>query len=191
MIVIKIGGSLCSGVHLHEWINQITQIKNKPVIIVPGGGPFAEAVRSIDKKFGLTPECSHDMAVMAMQQYGRMICDFNSKLPFVETTQALREANSPCVWAPYSLVTTDCHYPKNWQTTSDSLSVWLAIYLQSSHLCLVKSAQITADHDVIINSDLVDGYFSTALGEYQGECHFYHDSEAAKFIQHIDSGKFA
>ena len=190
MIVIKIGGSLWSGPYLTEWINLIAQLNSQPIIIVPGGGPFAEAVRTVDKQFELTPECSHDMAVMAMQQYARMICDLNPALHLLHSTQELEEINSASVWAPYPLVQAHCHYPKNWQTTSDSLSVWLAAYLESNHLCLVKSAQVAADQDVILKSDLVDDYFSHALADYQGKCHFYHASEAKKFMQQIENGYF-
>ena len=190
MIVVKIGGSLYSSSHLSEWINQIVKAGKQRIVIVPGGGPFADHIRDTDQQFGLSAECSHDMAVLAMQQFGRMMCDLNRSLELVHTAEELKTISSSAVWAPYQLVSRHCPYPKNWQTSADSLSVWLASYINASHLCLVKSAQINPDHDEAISSDLVDDYFATALSEYQGALHFYHASEASVFTRHCENGYF-
>lgn len=43
--------------------------KEVSVLIVPGGGPFADSVRVADEKFGIGAEASHWMAVLSMEQY--------------------------------------------------------------------------------------------------------------------------
>lgn len=190
MIVVKIGGSLYSSSHLREWISHIVTANNQPIIIVPGGGPFADHIRNVDKKLKLSSECSHDMAVMAMQQFGHVMCDLDPSLELLHTVEDMRIISTSAIWAPYDLVRKHCPYPKNWQTSSDSLSVWLATFIKASHLCLVKSAQINTDLEAALNSDLVDEYFTTALNAYQGKLHLYHASEASLFTRQLENEYF-
>ena len=191
MIVLKIGGSLYSSEHLCEWINRLAETQNQRIIIVPGGGPFADQVRAADKKWKFSSEGSHDMAVMAMQQFGRMICDLNSSLKSVNSLDEINSCSqSSMIWAPYEMVRAQCSYPKDWRTTSDSLAVWLASLLSAEHLCLVKSANIDKDLSDNLQSDLVDEYFQTALNDFQGKLYFYHASETSLFYQHMKNDYF-
>src|SRR4029079_5610893 len=41
-----------------------------PLLVVPGGGAFADAVRDHDRRFGLAPGTAHRMAVLGMDQFG-------------------------------------------------------------------------------------------------------------------------
>ena len=43
------------------------------MVIVPGGGPFADTVRQLDARWGLTDHAAHRMAVRAMEQYGDLL----------------------------------------------------------------------------------------------------------------------
>ncbi|MCP8314248.1 MAG: hypothetical protein H3Z53_07755, partial [archaeon] len=75
--VIKIGGSLAeepnSLVQLCREL--ITISKNYGLIIVPGGGKFADTVRYLYNKFNLSDEIAHEMAILAMDQYGLLLKD--------------------------------------------------------------------------------------------------------------------
>ena len=42
MWVIKIGGSLLTDTRLAEWLRVITLVRNEKVLVVPGGGIFAD-----------------------------------------------------------------------------------------------------------------------------------------------------
>ena len=189
MIVIKIGGSLYSSDHLKEWCDQLANIQ-QPIIIVPGGGPFTDQVREADNKWKLSDSTAHYMAVMGMQQFGCLLININNKLLPLESVNNYFTDESH-VWMPYQDILKECIYPKNWQTTSDSLAVWLACKLSASHLCLVKSAQIDSySIDQIVSSELVDNYFSVAAKSYAGKIHFYHASQSNDFITNIHNGKF-
>ena len=191
MIVLKIGGSLHASEHLHEWINQLAESDSHKIIIVPGGGPFADKVRVADKLYNFSSEGSHKMAVMAMQQFARMMCDVNSSLALVSSFDEINHSSkSSLVWAPYEMVSSQCSYPKDWNTTSDSLAVWLATEVSAEHLCMVKSAQIDKEVPDVLKSDLVDNYFPTALKDFCGNLHFYHASESSLFKQHLLNDKF-
>ena len=39
------------------------------ILIVPGGGMFADAVRAADEKFSLSADAAHWMAILGMEQY--------------------------------------------------------------------------------------------------------------------------
>ncbi|MDW3094949.1 MAG: amino acid kinase [Gammaproteobacteria bacterium] len=189
MIIIKIGGSLYSSSYLKEWCDQLAGIK-VPIIIVPGGGPFADQVRDVDNKWHLSDNTAHNMAVMGMQQFGCLLININNKLSPLESSNNLF-ADKPYVWLPYQDLSTECDYPRNWQITSDSLAVWLACKMSASHLCLVKSAQIDIySTDQYISTELVDSYFSDATKNYSGQIHFYHASQSQHFISDINNGKF-
>ena len=62
MIVIKIGGSLFSSTHLKEWLRVIAKQSKHTIVIVPGGGPFADQVRAADQQWHLPEDHCHDMA---------------------------------------------------------------------------------------------------------------------------------
>jgi aspartokinase-like uncharacterized kinase len=50
MQVVKIGGSLYDTPELKKWLKQLAKAaKDDSIIIVPGGGPFADTVRDAQK----------------------------------------------------------------------------------------------------------------------------------------------
>jgi len=73
--VVKIGGGLLS----HEGcLDAVLAVigdlaRDRPLLIVPGGGPFADAVREQDDRLGLPDDAAHWMAVLGMDQYAPLI----------------------------------------------------------------------------------------------------------------------
>tara|TARA_R110002096_G_scaffold10092_7_gene39116 strand:+ start:497 stop:1072 length:576 start_codon:yes stop_codon:yes gene_type:complete len=190
VIIVKIGGSLYASPHLKEWCDQLARIHQQTLVIVPGGGPFADQVRAANKQWNLSDAVAHDMAVMAMQQYGCLLANLNGSLKVANSFKDIQDTGST-IWLPYSDVISECDYPKNWQTTSDSLALWLACKLSANHLCLVKSCEV--DDSLIqqlADSEQVDGYFSTAARKFLGQTHFYHASQSTKFLNDVNNGKF-
>jgi aspartokinase-like uncharacterized kinase len=47
--------------------------RDEPLLIIPGGGPFADAVRDQDARLTLTADAAHWMAVLGMDQYAHLI----------------------------------------------------------------------------------------------------------------------
>ncbi len=43
------------------------------LLIVPGGGPFADIVRDLDRRFGLSDDAAHWMETWAMDKYANRI----------------------------------------------------------------------------------------------------------------------
>ena len=46
-----------------------------PLLVVPGGAAFADAVREHDRRFDLRAATSHRMAILAMDQFGWLLSD--------------------------------------------------------------------------------------------------------------------
>ena len=69
MIVIKLGGSLSQAETLVSCLDRLEQqYKDKPVVIVPGGGAFADQVRLAQGRWQFDDITAHRMAILAMQQ---------------------------------------------------------------------------------------------------------------------------
>ncbi len=99
------------------------------LLIVPGGGPFADTVRDIDRQVGLSDDAAHWMAILAMDQYAHLIA---SRLPSGEVVcgpdeieSALKRRRTP-VLAPYQWMRDADPLPHSWDVTSDSISAWVA-----------------------------------------------------------------
>ena len=69
--VVKLGGSLQGSPNLRRWLKVIAA-SAAPVVIVPGGGPFADEVRLAQKRLKFSDAVAHHMALLAMEQYGRV-----------------------------------------------------------------------------------------------------------------------
>jgi len=137
--VVKIGGGLlrqCGLPGLREACNEVVGLAaSGPVLIVPGGGPFADAVRAVDERVGLPDRVAHGLALRAMDQLGVLLRDL---LPSAGSTGDLI--------APSGLVVLDAvpafegrpGVPESWAVTSDSLAVLAAGAIGARRAVLLK-----------------------------------------------------
>ena len=166
MWVIKLGGSLLGQPELPQWLNALTRFGDGKIVIVPGGGLFADAVREAQAETLIADGLAHEMAVMAMDQYAMLMTGLNPDLVMAASELEIAESgwqHRAIVWKPSSMVLADTHLPRNWDLTSDSLAAWLATKLNAEHLLIVKSiAQITEKNlyvEDLMESGVVDRYF--------------------------------
>ena len=75
--VVKIGGSLALyPERLRALCVKLVEVSHKhKLLILPGGGEFADTVRDLDKRFNLSPKSTHRMAILGMDQYGYLLSD--------------------------------------------------------------------------------------------------------------------
>lgn len=181
--VIKIGGSLYDSKYLSQWLKTINECSFKRIVIVPGGGPFADQVRRADKRFGLEEARSHNMAVMAMQQYGEVLASLCPTLALASSKEKIHHAwanKKAVIWEPYDLVQDQCGLDKNWQVTSDSLALWLADFLEIKNVLFVKSSKKVLDDASIatlMNAKCVDATAQRLAEKYQLNIQFLHKSK--------------
>jgi aspartokinase-like uncharacterized kinase len=128
------------------------------MIVVPGGGPFADAVRAFDRSSPLSPAAAHWMALLAMDQYGHVLVDRIPGAVLVDEPGALLDcisAGRVAVLAPSRWLRSADVLPRSWEVTSDSIAAFVAGAVDAARLILVKPA---AHMD-----EPVDPYFSSAL----------------------------
>jgi aspartokinase-like uncharacterized kinase len=175
--VLKIGGSLSRGTGLPALCREIEGLsRNHSLLIVPGGGDFAEQVRKADRRFQLGDTAAHSMALLAMDQYGYLI---NRLIPgsivTAELEYALRSAESgtAAILLPSALVMKSDPLPHSWSVTSDSIAAWIAGRAGSQRLILLKDVDGLLNPDGLMealtveqlaaHSGGVDGYISNIL----------------------------
>ena len=159
--VIKIGGSLLASPELlHSTLAAIVEESARAcVAIVPGGGPFADAVRDADRRFDLDADTAHWMAILAMDQYAHLLAGMRPELALAfsarDVTSTIASGRIPVI-APSRWLHDADPLPHSWDVTSDSISAWFASALGATQLVLVKPPGATGD-------DVVDSYFSRVL----------------------------
>ena len=145
-IVVKLGGSFAYSDYLRDWIEALAACAGR-VVIVPGGGPFADAVRRAQTQMRFDDKAAHHMAVLAMEQYGRALASFNSALSLADSADAIQrdlsEKRVP-VWMPSAMVLTATDIAQSWSVTSDSLAAWLAARIGAGRLWIVKHAKLSS-----------------------------------------------
>ncbi|WP_334106424.1 amino acid kinase family protein [Methylobacillus sp.] len=169
MWVIKLGGSLLGSPELNIWLDIVARHGDGQVLIVPGGGIFADAVRDAQISSGIDDATAHRMAVMAMDQYGVLMTGLSPRLVTARSELEIAERgwqHRGIVWMPSDMVCADESIPMNWGITSDSLAAYLAAKLNAEHLILVKSSRPDADQQVSLEKLTKEGFVDSAFGDH-------------------------
>ena len=86
---------------------------------------------------------AHHLALLAMEQFGRMLAGLRPGLASADSRaairRALRDGRVP-VWMPTAMVLGRPEIAESWEVTSDSLALWLAGEIGARRVILVKSA---------------------------------------------------
>jgi aspartokinase-like uncharacterized kinase len=149
-LVVKVGGSLFSEA---EEILRSLKESGRPLLVVPGGGPFARLVRSMN----LPDEPAHWMAILAMDQFGWYMAAWG--LPVTHDLSLPARAE---IVLPYRILRERDPLPHTWDVTSDTISAWVASELRVDLLILKSVDGITREGVLIPRvtgpciSDVVD-----------------------------------
>ena len=163
-VVVKLGGSLAETGRLKSILCLVSQAE-RPVVIVPGGGAYADAVRDSQRALGFSDGAAHDMAILAMNQMGLAMISLDERLMAAETLMAMRQAQRKgriAVWLPAKLCSSDRTIPRDWSITSDGLAARLAERLGGAHVVLVKSCTVapSATAQALGRAGVVDTAFA-------------------------------
>jgi aspartokinase-like uncharacterized kinase len=143
LAVVKVGGGLAATPGLLRRVGEAIAraATRSPLVVIPGGGPFADQVRAFDRLQPLSPDAAHWMAILGMDQYAFALCDVVPGARLVEDgagIQAARAEGRVPVLAPARWLRAADELPHSWDVTSDSLAAYLATLLGADRLVLVK-----------------------------------------------------
>jgi aspartokinase-like uncharacterized kinase len=152
-IVVKLGGSLQARV---PELVPVFLASGRPLLIIPGGGFFADAVRNMQ----VDDDSAHWMAIAAMDQYGWFIASQG-----IGVSDRLQKPDMPVVFLPYCFMKRLDPLPHTWHITSDSIAAWVADYLCLDLLLLKQADGITQEGSFAqqisapVETDVVDPFF--------------------------------
>jgi aspartokinase-like uncharacterized kinase len=165
--VLKVGGSLAEKpARLKKLCQKLCALAAvHRVLVVPGGGRFADVVREVDRGFGLSDEVAHKMAILAMDQYGLLLSDV---APDSCVSFKLEDVcSAPLGLLPILLPSKHmfCRDPleNSWDTTSDAIAAYVAGVLDAEKLILVT------DVDGIFLEDPKQNVNGTCIGKLSAE----------------------
>jgi aspartokinase-like uncharacterized kinase len=171
LTVAKLGGSHAFSPLLRPWIGAIERAAGS-IVLVPGGGPFADAVRSAQREMGFDDRAADSMALLAMAQYGTALAGIGTCLALAETEQeirALAASGRVPVWSPMRMVRAAPDVPATWDVTSDSLALWLARRLGADRVLLVKHRGATAESlPALVREGFLDSAFPGFAAAFAG-----------------------
>jgi aspartokinase-like uncharacterized kinase len=137
--VVKIGGGLLRehGLDgLSAACAEATELAaRRGVLVVPGGGPFADAVRGVDNRVGLSGAVAHGLALRAMDQLGLLL---RGLLPSARLACELSAPDGLTVLAAAPAFEGRNGIPESWDVTSDSLAVLAAGAIEAELAVLLK-----------------------------------------------------
>lgn len=194
-LVLKLGGSLAETGRLTGIIDIVTRA-TRPVVVVPGGGPFADAVRTIQPKLNVSDKLAHRLALLSMHQMGLVIASRHARFAPVKDLNDMADAlvhGAIPVWLPITLQYDDDTLPADWTATSDALAARLAERMGGPaagiSLALVKSC-LVAPGDTLASmtaAGIVDPVVSGIVTRAQLSCRVYGAGDEAQLAQHLAS----
>jgi len=167
VLVLKLGGSLAECGRLADIADRVATA-TVPVVVVPGGGPFADAVRALQPRYAYSDVTAHQLALLAMHQMGLVVAAWSPRFQCAGTLEAIGRALDQRlvpVWLPYALQHNETSLPADWSVTSDSLAARLAERLGNATVALVKSCAVPpgATLDCLTRSGVVDPMFGAIV----------------------------
>ncbi len=155
-LVVKLGGSTAGREEMQCWIDALATA-TFPLVVVPGGGPFADQVRVSQPRLAYSNNAAHAMAILAMDQFGIAVAERHKRFRVARSITEINETLSleliP-VWLPSTMTLGAPNIPCSWDVTSDSLGAWLARQLRSCTLLLIKQTDEYLHYSNV--SDLAD-----------------------------------
>jgi aspartokinase-like uncharacterized kinase len=150
MYVLKLGGSLLD--HAPGIMERVLST-GADVLVVPGGGCFADLVRDVHVRKGLSQDAAHWMAVLAMDQYAYYLADKSG----VELTPLLVRKKGVRIVLPYEVLRRQDELPHSWDVTSDTIAAWMAL---RTGAVLIKATDVDG---IVLGGRLVETINASAL----------------------------
>jgi aspartokinase-like uncharacterized kinase len=169
--VVKVGGSLYElpdlGPRLCLWL---AAQHTRSILLVPGGGQLADAVRKLDSAHGLGEETAHWLALRTLTIGAHFLAALLPGVEIVEDPRQWRH-DALAVLDPNAFAVADKGragaLPRRWSVTSDSVAARAARVANVRRLVLLKSVTIpkSTDWREAARRGWVDSFFPEAISE--------------------------
>jgi aspartokinase-like uncharacterized kinase len=147
--IVRLGGSLLEDPQVRDRLRAWLALQPPaPTVLIVGGGPWVEAIRTAFARHALTEEAAHWLSVRAMGLTARLALELwpeATLLTELTEARAWRRLGAPAVFDVQKLLEADAAssapvLPQNWSVTSDSIAALVAQMLGARELVLLKSA---------------------------------------------------
>ena len=192
--MIKIGGSLANRPgNLRRLCAALEVLASQhEILVVPGGGRFADLVRDVNRTHHLSDTAAHFMAVLGTDQYGILLSSIAPEARTVRDLKGARELQQNGqlpILLPSKLIFHDNFLEHSWSVTSDSIAARIAGLSHAKKLILVKDVDGIFDSDPSkkksaklfrelplptlrsLRQTCVDPFLPRVLGEHRIECY--------------------
>ncbi len=162
LVAIKVGGSLLDWPELPGRLAAFLDNQSgraaclrAQAVLVAGGGPFADLIRTMDRTHDLGDQQAHRLAIRSLDVTAELLaallpgsavvhrlddlgtCRNSGRVPILAPGRILEDVDDR---GPDPL-------PASWDVTSDSIAARLAVLLGAGRLILLKSVGLSADID--------------------------------------------
>jgi aspartokinase-like uncharacterized kinase len=142
--IFKIGGGIIENdSYIKSTISQLNHLYREHVfqkiILISGGGSYANFIRYLDKSLNLGDDISHWMAIHAMNYNGKLLSKKFSELKIVDNFKNLiKNEFMFTIFLPYETLKKEDILPHKWEVTSDSIALYFANKLGLQQCFLIK-----------------------------------------------------
>ena len=170
MWIIKIGGSWLKNPSLPSLLVGIKKICNKDIVIVPGGGSFADSVRDVYDKTKMSENLANKLALKSTELFAEYLKELDNDLCLIENPKNFTKEEI-CVWLPSKKLSQNNSFKNNWDSTSDSVAAWLANKIMAEGIIFIKSLKDFKSKNKLYylqNKNILDKNISIYLSGYNG-----------------------
>jgi aspartokinase-like uncharacterized kinase len=138
MWIVKIGGSWLKNPELPKLINLLKNFSSQKMVLVVGGGVFADSVREFYRTVKMSECTGHLLAMKATELFAYYLKSINPEIHLTENIEHFVN-DKINLWLPSDRMHMEECFEKSWESTSDSIATWLYTNTQADGLIFVKS----------------------------------------------------
>lgn len=160
--VVKLGGSL-----FHEdAVKFCKSLVGKNILVVCGGGEFANKIREYDAEMEFSDSVSHKTAILCMDILGMLVVD---KVDGAEAVYSLEDAKKVLndgklpILLPSRLFEYLDPLEHSWNVTSDSIAVYISWLLKTKILIVTNVDGIYTDDPSLDGAELIQNISAKKL----------------------------